>query len=353
MKDPGVEEAVEAIAGALGHGVSVEDLDGVLLGYSSHQSTADQVRVNFLLSKKVPADVSAWQLSHGIATAVRPVVVPANEQLGMLGRVCVPLLVRGFRVGYLWVIHEAGESPDTILGALPGVRGQLDRLAELLLDTNTPESAARRRRETQFLAACAGDPDAVDAVSGWPEVHGRAPWVVGTIMEQVEDPDTALAEPADPEADVLLQRISALQATVGIRPALFSAGAQLHAVILFRDLPGHAEHEVVLKRYGIEVSRRGGHSERPDMLGLSEPFTDLRRLPQAYAQSKSAVQAAAVGPGVGRLVDYPNTGVYQFLAASPRPAAAESVYFGDLQEQDRNGELLPVLELLYDTDGSV
>lgn len=353
IKDAGVEDSVEAIAATLGHGVSVEDLDGVLLAYSSHQSITDRVRVNFLLSKKVPADVSAWQLSHGIASAVRPVVVPSNEQLGMLGRVCVPLLVRGFRVGYLWVIHEAEESPETILGALPDIRDRLDRLAELLLDTNTPESEARRRRETQFLSACAGDPDAVDAVAGWPEVHGRAPWVVGTIMERIEDPDTALAELAEPEAGVLLQRVSALQATVGIRPALFSAGAQLHAVILFRDLPGHSEHELVLKRYGSEISLRGGHPERPDMLGLSEPFMDLRRLPEAYIQSKSAVQAAAVDPGIGPLVDYRDTGVYQFLAATARAAAAESVYFKDLQEQDRNGELLPVLELLYDTDGSV
>ena len=64
-----------------------------------------------------------------------------------------------------------------------------------------------------------------DAVDGLPpEVQGRSPWTVGSMMERIEDPDTALAEQADPEAAVLLQRISALQATVGIRPALFSAG---------------------------------------------------------------------------------------------------------------------------------
>ena len=91
----GVEQLVEHVAQKLGRGLSLEDLDGLLLAYSSNQSHADRVRVNFLLSKKVPSDVSAWQLSHGIATAVRPVVVPANEELGMLGRVCVPLLVRG------------------------------------------------------------------------------------------------------------------------------------------------------------------------------------------------------------------------------------------------------------------
>src|SRR3954471_7675830 len=139
MQQQDVEQLVEQVAQGLGRGLSLEDLDGLLLAYSSNQSQADRVRVNFLLSKRVPVDVIAWQLSHGIATAVRPVVVPANEDLGMLGRVCVPLLVRGFRVGYLWVIHEAEESPDAILGALPDIRDRLDRLAELLLDTNTPE----------------------------------------------------------------------------------------------------------------------------------------------------------------------------------------------------------------------
>jgi hypothetical protein len=354
MQSPDAERAVEEIATALGHGVSVEDLDGDLIAYSSHQASADQVRVNFLLSKKVPADVSAWQLSHGIATAVRPVVVPANASLGMHGRVCVPLLVRGFRVGYLWVLHEQDEeAPDAILAALPGVRPLLDRLAEQLLDTNTPESDARRRREAEFLAACEGDAAAVESVAGWPEVQGRSPWTVGSMMERIEDPDTALAEQADPEAAVLLQRISALQATVGIRPALFSAGSQQHAVILFRDLPGRAEHAEVLKRYGAEISLRGGHPERPDMLGLSEPFTDLRRLPEAYEQSKTAVQAAAVDPQIGPLSEYRDTGVYQFLATGKGGLPGRSVNFADLQEQDRNAELLPVLELLYDTDGSV
>lgn len=354
MRSPDVEQAVEAIALGLGHGVSVEDLDGELIAYSSHQVSADPVRVNFLLSKKVPNDVSAWQLSHGIATAVRPVVVPANESLGMLGRVCVPLLVRGFRVGYLWVLHEqAGQAPNAILEALPGIRSLLDELAGQLLDTNTPESEVRRRREADFLAACTGDAAAIEAMAGWPEVHGREPWIIGTIAERERDPATAMAETVDPEAAVLLQRISALHATVGRRSALFSAGAQQHAVILFRDMTGRAEHAEVLKRYGAEISRRGGHSERPDVLGISEPFSDLDGLPGAYAQSKSAAQAAAVDPLLGPLADYRETGVYQFLGSARSAMPARSVSFGDLREQDRNGELLPVLELLYDTDGSV
>ncbi|TFD77748.1 PucR family transcriptional regulator [Cryobacterium fucosi] len=346
MKTAEIEELVEALAAGLDRALSLEDLDGGLVAYSRDQPLADSVRVNFLLSKKVPADVSAWQLRHGIAAAVRPVVVPANADLGMLGRVCVPLLVRGFRVGYLWALQGSqDESPAEILGELPAVRAQLDRLAEMLLDTNTAESEHRRRREALFLAACAADPVAVEEIADWPQIHATGPWHVATLVS---------SPGADQEGGALLQRIAALQATVGIDAARFSAGTDTHAVVLLRDSPGKLVHAEVLGRYGAEIARRGGTPARPDLMGVSEAFHDLRRLPEAYAQSRKAVQAAAVDGRLGAVVDYRRIGVYQFLAAASRNLApVESVYFTELLDFDGNRELLPMLELLYDTDGSV
>jgi hypothetical protein len=212
MQQQGVEQLVEQVAQKLGRGLSLEDLDGVLLAYSSNQSHADRVRVNFLLSKKVPADVSAWQLSHGIATAVRPVVVPANPHLGMLGRVCVPLMVRGFRVGYLWVQQDSvEENPTAILTQLPAVTNEVEMLSALLLDSNTAESEFRRGREREFLAACAGETNAVAAVAGWKEIQGRGPWQMVTVL----DADGWAGGP-DPIASTLIHRSAALQATVGV-----------------------------------------------------------------------------------------------------------------------------------------
>ncbi|TFD77617.1 PucR family transcriptional regulator [Cryobacterium sp. Sr8] len=355
MNSADIEELVESLATSLDRALSLEDVGGVLLAYSRDQPLADRVRVNFLLSKKVPEDVSAWQLQHGIATAVQPVVVPPNEALGMLGRVCVPLMVRGFRVGYLWALQgSSDESPAEILDALPAVRAQLDHLADLLLDTNTAESEHRRQREAQFLAACAGDPAAVEVIAGWPQVHATGPWHLAVLMEQPDDAAAAREAAADPAAGLLLQRISALQATVGIDAARFSAGTETHAVVLLRDLPGKLVHADILGRYGAEATRRGGKPRRPDLMGVSEVFHDLRRLPEAYAQARRAVQAAAVDGWLGSIADYRRIGVYQFLAASSRNLSPrESVYFAELQDFDVNRELLPMLELLYDTGGSV
>ncbi|WP_091553412.1 MULTISPECIES: CdaR family transcriptional regulator [Micrococcaceae] len=352
MMQQDVEQIVERVALKLGRGLSLEDLDGVLLAYSSNQSHADRVRVNFLLSKRVPGDVSLWQLSHGIATAVRPVVVPANEELGMLGRVCVPLLVRGFRVGYLWVQLDLEEQSATaILAELPGVRDELDLLAGLLLDSNTAESEFRRRREQEFLAACSGESNAVAAVAGWKEIQGRGPWQLVTIL----DAEGARSD-VDPLAATLTHRSAALQSTIGVNAALFSAGTETHSVVLFRESGGRADHAQVLVHYQLELAKRAGRTVDRVILGISEPFQVIRQLAGAYRQSKVAAQAAAVDRPLGELVDSRNVGVYQLFDRLLAPGGWDdtgSLHFRTLEDQDKNGELLPVLELLYDSDGSV
>jgi hypothetical protein len=348
-----VEALVEQVAQKLGRGLSLEDLDGLLLAYSSNQSHADRVRVNFLLSKRVPADVSAWQLSHGIATAVRPVIIPANPDLDMLGRVCVPLMVRGFRVGYLWVQQDsAEESPTATVSQLPAVTHEIELLSGMLLDSNTAESEFRRSREREFLAACSGEANAVAAIAGWKEIQGKGPWQVVTVL----DADGWAGGP-DPIASTLIHRSAALQATIGVDKALFSAGTETHSVVLFSESVGRANHAQVLVHYQLELAKRSGRPVHRIILGISEGFAKPRELAEAYRQSRQAAQAAAVDPQLGELVDCRSTGVYQLLASAGGGAGAwadsGSVYVRMLEDHDRNHELLPVLELIYDNDGSV
>lgn len=353
VQNQAIEDVVESIAQCLGRGLSLEDPDGVLLAYSSHQTSADRVRVNFLLSKRVPADVSEWQQRHGITHAVRAVAVPANEDLGMLGRVCVPLLVRGFRVGYLWVQQQSSDDPAAgILAALPAVRPTIDRLAELLLETDTASSERRTRREATFLAACRGVATAVEELRGWRELGGHGPWRIAMVFE-VPHP-TAPREGADPNEAALLQRTLALQATVGVAPVLFSAGSPDVSVLLCAADVGRTALTQVLGRYTREVEKRAGRSAGRFILGLSEPADDPRDLMEAMLQAQHAVQAAAVDPQLGEACAYADIGAYQFLGAAGWQAPTHgSVHFAELSEADRVEELLPVLELLYDKNGSV
>lgn len=356
MRNQDIEDLVERLAVELGRGLSLEDLDGLLLAYSANQSHADRVRVNFLLSKRVPADVSRWQLSHGIATAVRPVVVPANAELGMLGRVCVPLLVRGFRVGYLWVQQDVAEQSATaILAQLPKVRDSLDLLATLLLDSNTAESSQRRAREQQFLNAAEGDRHLIEVVSEWPEIRQCGPWQLATVhaLTEVEQSGSGPGPaPYDPLAAALVHRSAGLQATVGIAGALFTAALGTHAVMLFQASPGRSGHAAVLERYTAELAKRTGAPASNVVMGISESFTSMRGLPVALRESKIAAQAATVDPALGTILDVRGAGVYEVLAggaANPE----DSVYYRLLRDSGGASELLPVLELLYDNDGAV
>jgi hypothetical protein len=262
-------------------------------------------------------------------------------------------MVRGFRVGYLWVQQDSvEESPTAILTQLPGVTHELELLSGLLLDSNTAESEFRRSREREFLSACAGEPNAVAAVAGWKEVQGRGPWQMVTVL----DADGWAGGP-DPIASTLIHRSTALQATVGMDAALFSAGTETHSVVLFRDSTGRANHAQLLVHYQLELAKRSGRPVQRIILGISEGFAKTRQLSEAYRQSRVAAQAAAVDPQLGELVDCRATGVYQLLASAGGGVGAwadsGSVYFRKLEDHDRNGELIPVLELLYDNDGSV
>ena len=113
----------------------------------------------------------------------------------------------------------------------------------------------------------------------------------------------------------------------------------------------------MLVHYQLELAKRSGRTVRRIILGTSEGFAKPRELAEAYRQSRQAAQAAAVDPQLGELVDCRATGVYQLLASAGGGAGAwadaGSVYFRLLEDHDRNHELLPVLELFYDNDGSV
>jgi DNA-binding PucR family transcriptional regulator len=128
-------------------------------------------------------------------------------------------------------------------------------------------------------------------------------------------------------------------------------------VVLFRESTGRASQAQVLVHYQLELAKRSGRSVERIILGTSEGFSRVKDLAEAYRQSKVAALAAAVDPRLGELVDCRATGVYQLLASAGGGAGVwsdvSSVNFRALEDHDRNGELLPVLELLYDNDGSV
>lgn len=376
---PTLELLVEDLAAALGRGVSLEDLDGLLLSYSSNQTDADPVRVEFLLAKRVPAAVAAWQRSHGIEQSVRPVVIPANEALGMRPRVCAPLLHRGFRVGYIWVqLDDEAEGPVVVTHLGEQAR-TLGELAERILETNTGQTEHRRGQEAVFLAACQGRQSALTELADWPQIHGTGPWQLAAMTLIAPAPrehsgTRRLALTGD-EADII-HRTAALRATLGHERAVFSAGSPTYALVLFSAQgsaaglevgAGAADRAVIGRGYAEEAKARGSLADARLVLGYSETFPDLTALPTRRAQALAAMQALAVDAGVvdagaadegmeagGFQADYRGLGVYQFLAgARLGQSPVKSSKYTVLRRQPDGDELLALLERLYERSESV
>ena len=347
-----VDNAIENIATRIGHGISLDNLDGSLVSYSTHHAS-DQARINVVMGKRVPEDVSAWELKYGIDSAVRPVVLPANKALGMLGRVCVPLISRGVRVGYLWVLMNGDEdSAPAILGQLADIRVETDRLSTMLLESSVPESEDRRRNEELLLSACNGSEVAINGISSWPGFASPQACQLAVLFE----PSLQYDGPTAVDRIIRMRTVLCDVAQENGAHFLTMVG-EGHSVVL-SGTPLAGSLAETLANYPAQFGKRTRGLGRAwldsTIIGVSDPISKLTDLPQAYKQAKVAVQAAAVDMQMPRVVHYNQIGVYQFLAGagtlSPVPPFT---MYSVLAAQDPNLELVHVLEALYDTNGSM
>ncbi|MFD0889754.1 hypothetical protein ACFQ08_34885, partial [Streptosporangium algeriense] len=56
-----VQGLLDSLAATVGRGVAVDDPEGQVVAHSVHHGEVDQVRAQAILSRSVPAEVSAWQ----------------------------------------------------------------------------------------------------------------------------------------------------------------------------------------------------------------------------------------------------------------------------------------------------
>lgn len=134
-----LQRELDRLATTLGHSVSLDGPDGTLLGHSSQGTDVDPVRINAVLTRRVPDDVIAHQRRYGIDSAAGTVRVPASAELGMAARLCLPLRHGRRIIAYLWVLDEA-ESLDA--AAVHAIRASGERIRPLLQPERTPVTAS-------------------------------------------------------------------------------------------------------------------------------------------------------------------------------------------------------------------
>ncbi|GAT64658.1 helix-turn-helix domain-containing protein [Planomonospora sp. ID91781] len=300
-----LQETVDEIAARLGAAATLEDRSLKLLAYAAQSGDIDTVRQESILRRRASDEVRAYFEGYGIATAPGRVRIPADAELGVLARVCVPLRHDGVTYGYLWLLDD-GTLTDERLASVAGLVG---RAAAALAQE------ARRRRDLgahlrELFSADAGEraralplPDALDlrgpvaAIA----VHGPADRVAALWTL----PRDVLAEPGLPAADGplvgLLAPAAHAREVAGRVQAMYGTAAGIGGA---RDEPGEAwlswREAVGALRAAVRVP---GLAPVADWSGLGVYRALLRLAPADLRELAGETAALAADPELARTVE--------------------------------------------------
>lgn len=148
MAGPTIQSFVDELAERLQRSVAVDDAHVKFLYTSRHYGDEDEVRRRAVLQRDAGAQVVGYVLSQGITNWTTAGVIPANPELGLHTRVCVPIRWRGRLLGFLMVVDH-----DSSLTT--GELSQLTRAAQdiggLMLAERPPEQDERAEAVAEAL----------------------------------------------------------------------------------------------------------------------------------------------------------------------------------------------------------
>jgi PucR family transcriptional regulator, proline-responsive transcriptional activator len=269
-----LQAELDALAAEIGHGLSIDDPHGRLVAYSPHHSGADPARIASILARHVAPEVLAWQNEHGIASATDPVTVPANPQLGMTARLCVPIRRGQNLLGYLWVL-------DSSLGG------------------------AALAAVTQFAArlASGASQDVNSMIGRLPDSFDQLAAAVPSLLQTEIQICAVVPCPVEPFTGAEFRRL-----TTVIPSALGSARVGSFV---------STTHAIALLRHPGDVTKLA--SATPDCtIGISDPAPFSRTgVRTARTQALAAAELSAIDPALPSPLSWPGLGPYRALMSTP------------------------------------
>ncbi|MDP9862054.1 MULTISPECIES: PucR family transcriptional regulator [Streptosporangium] len=269
-----LQETVDEIAARLGASATIEDRSFQLLAYAAQSGDIDVVRQESILRRRATEEVRSYFEGYGIAAARGPVRIPADAELGVLARVCVPLRHHEVTYGYLWLLDDGTLDGD----ALASVSGLVARVAAALAqEARSRQDLGRNLRELFS-----------------PDADERS-WALSQL--DVHGPVTAIA------VRTSLERVAALWTLP--RGVLSDPG-----------LPVQGEPLVALLAPAAQAWQLAGRVQ--SMYGTAAGVGDARADPaQAWRSWREAVQALRVAdrvPALAPVAAWSDLGVYRTLA---------------------------------------
>jgi|SRR5437868_4426341 len=294
-----LQETVDEIARILGASATLEDRSFRLLAYGDQHGDIDMVRQESILRKRASGEVREYFERFGIAKADGPVRIPADADLAVLARVCVPLRLRGVTYGYLWLLDEGTLGEERLALIAPLIEQAASMLA---LEVRSRQDLGR-----ELGALLSADPEERE-----------------TVSLEIEGPVTAIAVRESPESLAVLWTLP--------RGVLARAGSPVALLA-----PAHLAVSVATTLqavYGTAV-------------GLGAPRADQGDAWQSWREARHALRVAEHFPRFAPVARWEDLGVHRLLArlhiADLRELAAESAAL--------DPELAQTVELYLDLGG--
>lgn len=323
-----IYDLLDDIAALVGAPALVEDTHHLVIAYSSHDDPGDMVRSATILGRRAAPAVVAWLTELGLTQARGPVRVPANTELGMHPRICLPLRHDEQLLGYLWFVDEdmemsafdlerAAESAAELVDLLRGA-DQLPQLARagtvgMLLQGRVPDDP-----EVDRLL------DARLALSGRLRVLAVQP------------------EAGPLSAQALRQALSSLAERLVPRPPLAAVVEDVGVVVVVEP-----EDDSTL----AEDCRSLLGPSPPVVIGLGDPVHRASSLPQAWSSARHAATCALVWPETGPVLDWPTAGLYRLvpdLAREDGPCTALLARLRAIEAEPEMAHLTRTAEVYLD-----
>lgn len=319
MPSADLQALVNDVAERLDAPAVLEDEEQRMIVYSSHttQTPMDEVRRDSILRRETQQPVREWFRAFGITVSTGPIHIPRSEQLGILGRLCVPIRCHGLLTGFLWLIDDRSSlSPEQV-----GMAEQAARQAGLLMI----EDALVEQRRAGALRQLLSSSDelrtaAARQVRDEGLLPGKAPTAVTVVqVTDAGDAGTRLTI-SEALADVMRRHEGG---------AMLGLAFHDHLAILLRVSRGakgpDRAHEI-----GCETQRaltrrltRSGSVARA-VVGIGDPCALLEESHRSYRQARLAASTAVDIPSFGSVARWQDLGVYRAISLLPGPEAADA-----------------------------
>lgn len=139
---------------------------------SRHFDDEDEVRVRAILQRDAGAKVIGHVLAQGVSTWTTAGIIPANEELGMKSRVCVPIRWHGEMIGQLMVMDGDGTLTTSELA--------------LINETARDVAAGMAVRERESIGGTIDEQTLLDLVGREPTLRRRALTEISAVSDTAE-----------------------------------------------------------------------------------------------------------------------------------------------------------------------